>query len=246
MGAEPAWTTLALSLPEADEAFAEGFAHGFFSLAAKHDVELVGGDTVRGPLQVVVQAQGILPEGSALKRSGARPGDQIFVTGTLGDAGAGLALQQQQCHCEGEAATFLRHRLDYPVPRVAEGIALRGIASAAIDISDGLLADLGHILAASGVGARLAIDALPLSPALRQCQADEAARLKWALGAGDDYELCFTVPAERIVAFERVAADWGCGYSRIGEICDEPGLGIEQGTLPPGVAGGFDHFGGRG
>ncbi len=243
MGAEPAWLTLALSLPEADEAFVEAFARGFYALADMHGVELVGGDTVRGPLQVVVQAQGIVPAGCALTRGGARSGDHLFVTGTLGDAGAGLALVQGRLGCAAEEAEWLKRRLDYPTPRVAEGISLRGIASAAIDISDGLLADLGHILKAGGVGARLELDAIPTSTALQCCVEDIEVRQRLALSAGDDYELCFCVPEARLAQFERVAADWPCGYSRIGVICAGTGLSLEHGMLPADLIAGFDHFG---
>jgi len=246
MGAEPAWATLALTLPEADEAFVEGFARGFFALAETYGVDLVGGDTVRGPLQVVVQLQGLVPAGVALTRGGARPGDHLFVTGTLGDAGAGLALVKGGISCAPEEAAILRRRLDYPSPRVAEGLSLRGIASAAIDISDGLLADLGHILDASAVGARLALDAIPTSSALQGCVADAEARLRLALGAGDDYELCFAVPESRLGQLEQIAAGWECGYTHIGVICREAGYTFDHGTLPLDISSGFDHFSGNG
>jgi len=242
MGAEPAWGTLALTLPESDERFVEAFARGFFSLADRFGVDLVGGDTVRGPLQVVVQMQGVVPTGTALTRAGAQPGDHIFVTGSLGDAGAGLALAQGELSCEPDDAKMLRRRLDYPSPRVDEGIALRHIASAAIDISDGLLADLGHILEASGVGARLVLDAIPTSPELQQCVLDPESRLRLALSAGDDYELCFTVPESKLERFEQIASQWECGSSRIGVICAEDGFVFEHGSLPMNINAGFDHF----
>lgn len=244
MGAEPAWATLALTLPEADVAFVEGFARGFFSLAETHGVDLVGGDTVRGPLQVVVQVQGTVPAGMALTRAGAKPGDNIFVTGTLGDAGAGLGLVHGEFDCEEKAASWLRRRLDYPTPRIREGGALRGIASAAIDISDGLLADLGHILEASGVGAMLELDALPISNALKVCIGDAEAQLRLALSAGDDYELCFTVPDSHLAQFELVASQWECAYQRIGVIRAEGGITFEHGKLPADITAGFDHFSG--
>lgn len=242
MGAEPAWSTLALTLPEADEHFVESFARGFYTLADRYGVELVGGDTVRGPLQVVVQIQGIVPTGTALTRSGAQPGDQLFVTGTLGDAGAGLALVQGEYSCTPEVVRRLRRRLDYPSPRVDEGVALRRIASAAIDISDGLLADLGHILEASGVGAKLDLEALPTSSELQQCVPDAESRLRLALSAGDDYELCFTIPESKLEQFEKIASKWECGYSHIGVICAEGGLVFEHGSLPMNLSEGFDHF----
>jgi len=244
MGAEPAWVTLALSLPEADEAFVEGFARGFFSLAEATGVDLVGGDTVRGPLQVVVQAQGLVPAGTALTRAGAKPGDHIFVTGTLGDAGAGLGLVHGELACEEEDATWLQRRLDYPTPRLREGGALRGIASAAIDISDGLLADLGHILEASEVGATLELDAIPVSASLKACISNTEAQLRLALSAGDDYELCFTVPEAHLPLVEQAASAWECGYHRIGVIRTGEGITFEHGQVPAHIVGGFDHFSG--
>lgn len=244
MGAEPAWATLALTLPEPDETFLTGFAEGFYSLAETHGVELVGGDTVRGPLQVTVQIHGLLPRGKALTRSGARAGDHLFVTGALGDGGAGLALVQGRVHCDKPAAELLRRRLDYPTPRVQAGIALRGIASAAIDISDGLLADLGHILEGSSVGAEIELDALPMSTELRRCIDSDTERLRLALTAGDDYELCFTVPEEKLAELQRVAEKWDCPVSRIGRIHAGSGIAFQNGELPEALIAGFDHFGG--
>jgi len=243
MGAEPAWATLALTLPEADERFLAGFAAGFYRLAERYGIELVGGDTVRGPLQIVVQLQGLVPAGAALTRAGARPGDRLFVTGTLGDAGAGLALVQGALACDEPHGATLRRRLDYPEPRVAAGRSLCGIASAAIDVSDGLLADLGHILDASGVGAELALDTLPFSAALKSCVGDDAQRLRLALTSGDDYELCFTVPREKLSRLDSVAVEWDVPLTCIGEIREGAGIGFRQGELPAGIVGGFDHFG---
>jgi thiamine-monophosphate kinase len=162
MGAEPRWATLALTLPQADEDWLTAFSSGFLALAAAEGVQLIGGDTTRGPLSITVQILGLLPSGSALRRSGACAGDLVYVTGTLGDAGLALRMLQ---HAHGSAAVAapLAQRLNQPQPRTQEGLALRGIASAAIDISDGLCADLGHILAASGVGAHINLAALPLS-----------------------------------------------------------------------------------
>ncbi|MGD8630613.1 MAG: thiamine-phosphate kinase, partial [Gammaproteobacteria bacterium] len=158
MGAEAAWATLALTLPEPDPVWLEAFSGGFFALAGRHRVQLVGGDTTRGPLTVTVQAHGFAPQGQALRRTGARPGDRIYVTGTLGDAGLAL-------HLRDAAAAELRVRLDYPEPRLDAGSLLRGLASAVIDISDGLLADLGHLLEDKGLGASLQVDGLPRSRA---------------------------------------------------------------------------------
>lgn len=247
MGAEPAWATLFLSLPSADERVAKAFADGLLDLADRHDVALVGGDTVRGPFSAVVQAHGFVPAGAALRRDGARPGDRIYVTGTLGDGGAGLALVQGRLSAADDDAAWLRERLERPTPRVAAGLALRGIASAAVDISDGLAADLGHILERSGVGARVEVAALPLSAALCRTVGDASARFDLALFAGDDYELCFTVPPSRREAFERCCETLDCAVTPIGEIEADGGLRLldDQGRPYRGRDAGFDHFGNR-
>lgn len=218
MGAEPAWATLAISLPGDDEDWLTAFSAGFFALAARHRVQLVGGDTTCGPLTISVQLHGFVPPAAALTRSGAQPGDHIFVTGSLGDAGAGLAIAQGRLDLKGPPAEALLHRLWRPQPRIDAGLALRGVASAAIDVSDGLAQDLGHILAASGVGAELAVDALPLSDALLACGIEHPWRL--AASAGDDYELCFTAPAN---AEPALADALDCPLARIGRITAEPG-----------------------
>ncbi len=226
MGADPAWFTLALSLPHPDEHWLEGFTHGLFALADRSNCELVGGDTVRGPRTVTIQALGTVPEGQALGRRGAAAGDRIYVTGTLGDAALGLAALRGKFDPGVDRAEFFRSRLDRPEPRLEAGRALRGIASAAIDISDGLIADLGHILSASGVGARVRLDHIPLSPAydaMRPVTGWDA-----ALSGGDDYELCFTVPAARVSELERVAGNWAYGARSIGEIVAQPGLYVED------------------
>ncbi|MCF6361781.1 MAG: thiamine-phosphate kinase [Gammaproteobacteria bacterium] len=239
MGAEPAWATLALSLPQVDEAWLTAFAEGFFALAERHGVQLVGGDTTRGPLSVTVQVQGFVPQEKALTRRGARPGDHVFVTGSLGDAGAGLAIEQGRLEFTGPPADFLLARLHRPTPRVGAGLGLRGLATAAIDISDGLAQDLGHILTASGVGAVLDIDHLPLSDALLASGIDRAWRL--AVSAGDDYELCFTVPADAGLS---VSDGLGCPVTRIGRITAEPGQRWQDAAGVPcePPPRGWDHF----
>ena len=239
MGAEPAWATLSISLPEAMDAWLTAFADGFFALAERFGVQLVGGDTTRGPLAVTVQLQGFVPADAALKRGGARPGDHVFVTGSLGDAGAGLAIEQGRLALSGPPAAALLARLHRPTPRVAAGLALRGLASAAIDVSDGLGQDLGHILAASGVGAVVEIAALPLSDELLACGLDHPWRL--AAAAGDDYELCFTAPADADLG---VGDALGCPVTRIGRISAEPGLRWldEQGQTVVPPPRGWDHF----
>ena len=218
MAATPAWCTLSLSLPQPDETWVDGFLDGFLELAARHDVALVGGDTTRGPLSVCVTAHGLVEPRGALLRSGARVGDDIWVTGTLGDAAA--ALRQWQA---GESMTpALRLRLDRPTPRVAAGLALAGIAHACIDVSDGLLADLGHVCRASRVGAELDVDALPSSEALLTAF-DVAARRELQATGGDDYELCFTAPKTARLAVEDAMRACDVPATRIGRITADAG-----------------------
>jgi thiamine-monophosphate kinase len=240
MGAEPVAVMLALTLPRADAAWLEDFAAGFFDLAGQHGVELIGGDTTRGPLTIItVQALGIAPQGAALRRAGARPGDDVFLTGRLGEAGLGLAILQGKSSLRDAAA--LRHLLR-PEPRVAAGLALRGLASACIDVSDGLAADLGHLLAASGVGACLEWEALPLPQILRQ-EAQAGGDWRFPLECGDDYELCFTAPAGNAARIEQALAALDCPLSRIGRIESEPGLRIlRQGRRIDLELQGYRHF----
>ncbi len=243
MGATPAWITLGLSLPAADEAWLEGFCRGLFTLAERYQVQLIGGDTTRGPLTITIQAHGFVPPHLALRRDGARPGDVICVTGTLGDAALGLAMVKQQTHGAADAVAYLRQRLERPTPRLRHGLDLRGLASAAIDISDGLAQDLGHILERSGVGARLQVERLPLSPALLACT-DRDSAMALALAGGDDYELCFTVPPPRLPQVRALASAWDCSLTAIGVIEAEPGLRCrrEDGAAYTLTKPGFDHF----
>jgi thiamine-monophosphate kinase len=239
VGAEPAWATLALTLPEPDEDWLRAFATGLARLAAAEDVRLVGGDLTRGPLTISVQVHGLVPVGHALRRSGARPGDRVCVSGALGDAG--LALRHLQ---RGEPlGDYLRQRLERPTPRVALGEVLRGVASAAIDLSDGLAADLGHIADASGCGARIELDRLPLAD---QVAAAVAADRDWPLPlcSGDDYELCFTLPPEHLGELKVLAAAAGCPLTAIGEIEARPGLRWMSADGHPwhGELGGYNHF----
>jgi thiamine-monophosphate kinase len=243
MGAEPAWFLLNLVLPEVDARWLERFCAGMFDLARGYNVQLVGGDTSRGPLAIGIEAHGFVPESAALRRSGAKIGDQIYVTGTLGDAAVALLHRLgKQRLSEGDFATLVE-RLDRPVPRVREGMALRGLAHSAIDISDGLLADLGHILELSHVGARIFLDKIPLSPVSRA----HVGKSGWEapLAMGDDYELCFTVPPKNIGALEQL--QFACGLHYIGEIEAEPGLRIvdESGGYYRPAFTGHDHFGGK-
>jgi thiamine-monophosphate kinase len=232
MGAKPLSVTLALTLPKVDEAWLTAFAQGFLDLAARYSVDLIGGDTTSGPLVLTVQAMGLVPVGQALKRSTARPGDSIYVTGYLGDAGLGLKICQGYRCGRPETALTRFHR---PEPRCAEGQALRGIANACIDISDGLAGDLGHILAQSGVGATLAWDALPLSEEVK-AYIEATGDWRLPLTAGDDYELCFTVSPEKISTLP-----FDC--HKIGVIEPEPGLRLNRsGTTHFLRAQGYEHF----
>lgn len=238
MGARPAWATLALTLPAADPEWLSGFSSGLGSLARRFAVQLIGGDTTSGPLGITVQVQGFVPAGEALRRDAAAAGDLIAVTGTLGDAG--LALRQRQA---GLPPGRLDRRLDRPTPRVEAGLALRGIARAAIDVSDGLLADLGHICRASGVGASLELSALPLSP---QVQAQVKASGDWTLplSSGDDYELCVTIPASHWKRAVEETAAAGVELTRIGVIETETGIRCRNGKGVMVEAGnaGYQHF----
>ena len=238
MGAEPAWATLSLSLPQPDDIFLKGFSEGLFALAEQFNVELVGGDTVRGPLVITVQLNGFVPEDGALTRAGARPGDRLYVSGTLGDAAVGLELLQSGI-TDSEEAQWLRARLDCPAPRIALGVALRGLASSCIDISDGLCADVRHIMERSHVGAEVDSSLLPLSSQLLSVKdASEARRL--ALQGGDDYELCFSVPEEREPELMRLAASLGVPITHIGEVTNEVGVLRVDGEVVQGR--GYDHF----
>jgi thiamine-monophosphate kinase len=239
MGATPAWCTLSLSLPEADAAWIDGFLDGFLELALMHDVALVGGDTTRGPLSICVAAHGFVETGSALLRSGARVGDDIWASGTLGDAAGALARMQAGIGVEPE----LRARLDRPTPRIELGRALRGIANACIDVSDGLFADLGHVCASSGIAAEVELASLPASAALRSAFDGEPRRTLQAAG-GDDYELCFTAGESKRSEVESVARAAGVDVTRIGRIAEGEGVvALDAGGkrwLPP--RGGYVHF----
>ena len=239
MGAEPAWALLALTLPTADARFVERFADGFVKLARAHGVALVGGDTTQGPLSITLTALGSVPPTAALTRAGAQAGDAVFVTGSLGDAAG--ALRRLQDH--GEAPIALRARLDRPQPRVAAGLALRGLANACIDVSDGLLADLGHVCKASAVGAEVALDALPLSAELRAAF-DEAACREFALAGGDDYELCFVAPSFRAEAIREACSRTGLRVTRVGRIVAGSGVRVvdAHGNVATPLRAGWEHF----
>lgn len=238
MGAEPAWALLSLNLPAFDETWLAGFAAGFGALARAHGVALVGGNLSRGPLSITVQIAGCVPAGEALRRAGAAPGDQVFVSGTPGDAAAGCA---QILGGTRAVAPALVERFEFPQPRVELGLALRGVASACIDLSDGLYTDLARLCAASACGARIDVDSLPLSSALRALDGERA----WqrALGGGEDYELCFTVPAARRAALESLLTKKHVMCTRIGQIEQDNGVQIVRaGSVIAFTHAGFDHF----
>ncbi|MGD0501968.1 MAG: thiamine-phosphate kinase [Steroidobacteraceae bacterium] len=243
MGAEPAWATLALTLPRADKEWLDGFARGFGDLACAHGVALVGGDTTAGPLTISVQILGHVPRGSALTRGGAKAGDVLAVTGTLGDAGAGLALATGALEMRDPAAAReLLQRFEYPTPRVEFGIAARGIASAAMDISDGLVGDLPKLAAACGLGATVEVERLPMSRALHAAGDEEKTRA-WALGAGDDYELLIAVPPERFSELATRAGQLNLTLTAIGALHRGNALKwtLHGAEFTPSVQG-FDHF----
>jgi thiamine-monophosphate kinase len=243
MGATPAWATLALTMPSVDAAWLERFAAGLLDLADSHGVALVGGDTTRGPLTVSVQIMGHVPRGAALRRSGAHAGDLMAVTGTLGDGGAGLAFVTTPPAPENRVAALeLIRRFDYPAPRVRFGLAARGIATAAMDLSDGLVADLPKLAQASGLAAHVAVERLPLSSAMRAAVSLTQAR-DFALGAGDDYELLLAVPPPRYTELAALAGQLNLTLTRIGEFRDGGGVtwSLNGRDFVPGVRG-WDHF----
>ncbi len=243
MGAAPRWATLAIALPEADQAWLGQFSAGFFALARQYGVELVGGDTTRGPLNLCVTIFGEVPAQQALRRSGAQAGDEIWVSGHIGDAALALAHLQGRIALSDAGLAACLPALHQPQPRVALGLALRGIASSAIDISDGLLADLGHILDASQAGAEIGFAALPVSPVLRGRLAEPLAR-QCILSGGDDYELCFTTPVARHAELSAIAARLGLPLTRIGKIVTGRGCMVRDAAGDPlnVETGGYDHF----
>ena len=247
MGADPAWLTLAITLPEVDESWLEAFSDSLFEQLEYYDMQLIGGDTTRGPLAMTLGIHGLVPAGRALKRSGARPGDWIYVTGTPGDSAAGLAILQDRLEVKDPAqAAYLKKRHLRPTPRVLHGQALRDLASSAIDLSDGLISDLGHILKASGCGARIDLDALPYSTALKTNVSAELG-LQWALSGGEDYELCFTVPELNRGALDVAIGNLGIPFTCIGQVApDSEGLQFLQNGKPVTLdLKGYDHFASR-
>lgn len=242
MGAEPLAFTLALALPGAEPAWLAPFSTGMLALADAHGCELIGGDTTRGPLTICITVFGQTAPGGALRRDAAQPGDDIWVSGTLGDARLALAAYRDELALDAATLDVAAQRMHAPTPRVALGMALRGIAHAAIDVSDGLAGDLGHVLQRSRVGACVAVDALPVGPALAQQPQDLQRR--FALAGGDDYELCFTAPADRRAEVEAAGHNAATPVTRIGRIEAAAGLRLVDAAGAPLAmqARSFDHF----
>jgi len=243
-GADPAWLTLALTLPDVNEEWLQAFSDSLFEQLDYYDMQLIGGDTTRGPLSMTLGIYGFVPAGRAMKRSAAKPGDWIYVTGTPGDSAAGLAvLQKRLAPTDRADADYLVRRHLRPTPRLLQGQALRNLASSAIDLSDGLISDLGHILHASRCGARIDLDLLPYSGAMqRHVDPDQA--LRWALSGGEDYELCFTVPELNRGALDVAIAQLGVPFTCIGQISGEvEGLHFSREGKPVEFDWrGYDHF----
>ena len=224
MGAVPRYFTLSLALPKVDELWLDGFSQGMFELADAYNCELIGGDTTKGPLTISITVIGESRRPFALQRSGAKVGDDIWVSGELGDAALALRFFQNKVTLSETEFKRVKQKLETPQPRIALGLALRSIATSAIDVSDGLVGDLGHILDASNVGARIDVGAVPVSTILAE-QTGET-QYRCALAGGDDYELCFTAPADRGESIEQLALSLGLRLTRIGRIVKEPGLSL--------------------
>ncbi|MDF3831065.1 MULTISPECIES: thiamine-phosphate kinase [unclassified Pseudocitrobacter] len=245
MGADPAWLTLALTLPSVDESWLKAFSDSLFEQLDYYDMQLIGGDTTKGPLSMTLGIHGYVPVGRALKRSGAKPGDWIYVTGTPGDSAAGLAILQNRLTVSDETDNaYLVKRHLRPTPRILQGQALRDLASSAIDLSDGLVSDLGHILKASECGARIDLDALPYSEAMQR-HVDGEQAMRWALSGGEDYELCFTVPELNRGALDVALGHLGVPFTCIGQMsADVDGMHFQRGgDVVTFDYKGFDHFG---
>jgi thiamine-monophosphate kinase len=242
MGARPAWATLALTMPSADPAWLEQFAAGLLGVAGQYAVELVGGDTTRGPLTVSVQILGYVPHGRALRRGGGKAGDMLIVSGTLGDAAAGLAFSKRAPRQASPQVDALIHRFDYPEARVQLGIAARELANAAMDLSDGLVGDLPKLAMACGLAAHVDVEKLPLSVELRGSVDIQQAR-DWALGGGDDYELLLAVPPAKFSELKGLADQLNLTLTPIGELRGGEGTSwsLNGGEFTPSVAG-YDHF----
>lgn len=240
MGAEPCWLSLAISMPEMNWDWLTQFAEGLIDLAAEHGMQIIGGDTTRGPLSITITVHGLLPAGSARLRQYAQVGDDIWLTGSIGDAAAAL----KQWQNKQMQSMKLRHRLDRPTARVQAGVAVRDLVHAMLDVSDGLAQDLGHILRASNVGAEIELGRLPVSASLLDFYPEDKERWQLQMAGGDDYELCFTAPASNAFAIELALAKAGVNASVIGLIRAENGLHC---LMPNGEqlvlqSSGYQHF----
>jgi thiamine-monophosphate kinase len=241
-GAKPLGFTLALAMPRVDERFLDGFARGLLALADAHECELIGGDTTQGPLNLCITVFGELPQGQALLRSGARAGDDLYVSGTLGDARLALEVFRGTLTLAGDAFERVRLAMERPQPRVALGLALRGIATSAIDVSDGLLGDLAHVLRRSGVGADLQVDSLPRSEVLAALP--QALQREYTLAGGDDYELVFSAAPRDAARVAGAAEAAQVAVTRIGRLHGDAGLRLidRDGRPVAHTFGSFDHF----
>lgn len=244
MGATPAWVSLALTLPTIDEAWLAPFCHSFFELANRYNIQLIGGDTTKGPLSITLTVQGLVPRGQALTRSGAQVGDDVYVTGNLGDSAAGLALILNQQQCDANLTSVLVDRHFKAAPRISVGEALRGIASAALDISDGVVADVKHIVDRSKVAIDIDVEQLPLSAELLAfCDGDRQRAQQLALSSGEEYELCFTAATANRDAIKAALAHTNVKYSCIGKVKAGSGLSLLQlGEPLTWQLSGWDHF----
>ncbi len=243
MGATPSWVSLALTLPQADESWLAAFSDAFFALADYYGVQLIGGDTTKGPLSITLTIQGLVPQGKALTRSGAKVGDWVYVTGNLGDSKAGLDVILDPANQHTPYARELEKRHYLRTPRILTGQALIGLASSAIDISDGLIADIGHILKRSQVGLSLNVAHLPLSSELSQFISDSDSAIRYALTSGEEYELCFTISEENRGALDSVLAHTGCKVTCIGQIRPQGTFEIHNNGTPLNwQLSGYDHF----
>lgn len=243
MGAEPVWFTLAITLPNDDEEWLKSFSESLSSLAIKYNVQLIGGDTTHGPLCISITINGLVPSGKALTRNNAQVNDRIYVSGAIGDAALALAAWQGQCLLSNDSVSYLNEKLNRPTPQVELGILLREYASACIDISDGLIADLEHITEQSNLGAKINFENIPLSKEFTSNLTDEKLIISLVLSGGDDYELCFTIPASKQLDFEKIILKNEMSVTCIGEIDSTKGVScMLNGEKIAVQKSGYNHF----
>ena len=243
MGAEPAWFALAITLPDDNEAWLKAFSESLFSLAKKYNVQLIGGDTTNGPLCISITINGFIPDGKALTRNKAQVTDKVYVSGVIGDAALALAAWQGHCLLRENSTEKLNEKLNRPQPQVELGLLLREYASACIDVSDGLIADLKHITDNSQVGAKIHFEKIPLSKELKLNLTDEALLLPLVLSGGDDYELCFTIPEDKLIQFNEIIKEKSILVTCIGEIESQSGVRCLLNNKEIELQGmGYEHF----